>query len=191
MKKVTYLLALLLFTASACEVEKQQSGDLPEVEVDVDAEEGEMPEYKVNWADVNVGRRTKTVEVPKVMVVMEEKEVEVPYIDVQMEGEEGVERTIKVEAQVTETMHELDIKKVYAMENKLIVISSIEDEGEPLEDKTVRISDQVILNAPEDLMVRHYIVGEKPAGSFNNNYKYIASEDEISSMTNNATLLFE
>jgi hypothetical protein len=48
-----------------------------------------------------------------------------------------------------------------------------------LDDKRVRVSDQIVLNAPENLTVRHYIIGEKPEGDFNNNYRFIGSRDEI------------
>lgn len=57
-------------------LKKNESGSLPEVDVDVDAEAGSLPEYDVDWAEVNVGTKTETIKVPKVVVVMEEEEVE-------------------------------------------------------------------------------------------------------------------
>lgn len=160
-------------------MEKTQEGEMPEVDVDV--EEGEMPEYDVDWVNVDVKTRTKTITVPKVVVVTKEKEVEVPVVDVYMPDDslENVERTIKVEAEVTEEMHELEIEELYATENYLYVISTLEPTGEALEDNVVRVSDQVVLNAPEDLVVRHYIIGEQPNRAFNEDYRYVATRDEV------------
>jgi len=76
---------IMLFGLYACNVEQEEAGDLPEV--DVETEAGDMPEYDVNWADVDVNTRTKTVTVPKVVVVQEEKQVEVPVLDVEAPGE--------------------------------------------------------------------------------------------------------
>jgi hypothetical protein len=177
--KSLLVVALMAATTFACSVKQTEEGELPEV--DIETEAGNMPEYNVNWADVNVGTRTKTMKVPKVMVVMEEEEVEVPYLDVDMPDSDGdkEERTIRVEAEVAGTMQELDIQEVYAKDNRLYVISTMESTGETLDDKRVRVSDQIVLNAPENLTVRHYIIGEKPEGDFNNNYRFIGSRDEI------------
>ena len=98
------------------------------MDIDVTADAGELPEYEVNWADVNVGTTTKTVTVPKVVVVMEEEEVEVPVIDIDMpdgDANDKEERTIMVEAEVTDKEHSLDIKKIYASENNLYVVSEL------------------------------------------------------------------
>jgi len=177
----------------SCNVEKTESGAPPEVDVDVQTEPGNLPEYDVDWAKVDIGKRTKTVKVPRVVVVMEEKEVEVPYLDVKMPNSdrESAERTIKVEAEVAEFMHELEIEKVYAVGNKLIVVSELEKENEPLQENRVRVSDQIIVNAPDNLMVTHYIMGNRPEGSFNMDYTYIADEDEIKEDISNATVIFE
>ena len=56
-----------------CNVDQKKEMELPSVDVDVSAEEGQLPTYDVDWADVNVGTTTKTVEVPKVVIVMEER----------------------------------------------------------------------------------------------------------------------
>lgn len=182
--------ATLLFS---CDVDKTQSGKAPEVDVDVNTKEGKLPEYDVDWANVKVDTRTKMVKVPKVMVVMEEKEVEVPYINFNMPDslDDASERTIRVEVELSETMGEIEIEKIYASKNKLYVISEFELEDKPLNDKKVHISDQVIINAPDKLTVKHYIIGDKPAGSFNDDYKYIASDDDIKSELSDAVKIYE
>ncbi len=182
--------ATLLFS---CDVDKTQSGKAPEVDVDVSTEEGKLPKYDVDWANVKVDTRTKMVKVPKVMVVMEEKEVEVPYIKFNMPDslDDASERTIRVEVELTETMGEIEIEKIYASKNNLYVISEFELEDEPLNDKKVRISDQVIINAPNKLTVKHYIIGDKPVGSFNDDYKYISNEDDIKSEVSGAVKIYE
>ena len=58
---------------AACDVDQTEEGSLPDV--DVSAEGGNMPEYDVETADVDVGTKEKTVEVPDVDVTMpDEKE---------------------------------------------------------------------------------------------------------------------
>lgn len=181
---IKILFSLALISLISCDVDQTQEGEMPEVDVDV--EEGEMPAYDVDWADVDVNTTTRTIEVPKVVVVMEEEQVEVPVVDVDMPNEEKEERTIMVEAQVAETSHEIDIEGVYASQNRLIVVSELENTGQDLQQQTMRVSDQIVLNAP-DLDVKHYIIGEKPGGDFNNQYTYISSKSEISDKLSKAT----
>jgi hypothetical protein len=50
----------------------------------------------------------------------------------------------------------------------------------------MRVSDQIVLNAP-DLDVKHYIIGEKLRGDFNNQYIYISSKSEIADKLSKAT----
>ncbi|NZA27114.1 hypothetical protein H0E84_12060 [Luteimonas sp. SJ-92] len=69
----------------ACQVEQTEEGKMPEVEVDAKA--GQLPEYDVETADVEVGTRTETITVPDVDVHTEEREVEVPDVDVTMPDE--------------------------------------------------------------------------------------------------------
>jgi len=192
MKIIYYSIFALSALFIGCDVEKTEEGESPDLDVDVEADAGEAPEYDVDWANVNVGERTKTVKVPKVVVVMEEEEVEVPYLDVSMpdNGKNVAEQTIKVEVEVSEYMHEIDIEKVYALSNKLIVISELEREAEALEQNRVRISDQIIINAPDDLVIRHYIIGDQPQGDFNSSYSYIASENDISEKIADANVIY-
>ena len=170
--------------ATSCNIDQKKQAKLPEIDVDVDAEAGQLPTFDVNWADVNVGTTTKTVKIPKVVVVMEEEEIEVPYIDVDMpkDGDEAwgdkAERTIMVEAEVTDFEHDLDIKEIWAKGDNLYVISELEAGDTSIEDQKMRVSDQVTLNAP-DLNVKHYIIGEKPDRVFNTRYNYYASMDAL------------
>lgn len=104
---VTIIAFIALFGILGCEVEKEQSGQLPDVDVqadegelpeykvekteegelpsvDVDAEGGRLPEYDVKGPDVEVTAQTEQVTVPDVDVEMEERQVEVPDVDVEM-----------------------------------------------------------------------------------------------------------
>lgn len=67
---------------SACDVEQTEEGSLPDV--DVSAEGGNMPEYDVDTADVDVGTQEETVTVPDVDVSTQEEQVTVPDVDVTM-----------------------------------------------------------------------------------------------------------
>jgi len=57
---------------SACDVEQTEEGSMPDV--DVSAEGGNMPEYDVETADVDVGTKEKTVTVPDVDVTMPDEQ---------------------------------------------------------------------------------------------------------------------
>lgn len=175
---------LTLAMVTGCDFNKTEKGALPEVDVDVDAEAGNLPEYNVNWADVDVGTATKTVEVPNVVIVMEEEEVEVPAINIDMpDGGEKVERTLLVEAEVEDEEHTMEIKQIWATGNNLNVISELKSTGQSIGNQKMRVSDQVSLNAPEDLNVRYYIVGERLNRVFNSQHTYVDSmaalEDKI------------
>ncbi|QHI36876.1 hypothetical protein IMCC3317_22460 [Kordia antarctica] len=171
---------LSLVFATSCDVKQTQETVLPDVDVTV--EEGQLPSFDVEWADIDVGMKTTTVTVPKVVVVMEEVEVEVPYIDVDMPDEFGEkeERTILVEAEVDGVEHNIKIKKIYASKNNLIVVSELVKGSTTLGDKKLRVSDQITLNAP-DLNVKHYIVGERPNRLYNGAYKYYSSMSALKS----------
>ncbi|QLG44965.1 hypothetical protein [Costertonia aggregata] len=189
MKKLL-LLGMSLTVLSACNIKKEEKGEMPELDVDVTADAGELPEYDVNWADVNVGTRTDTLEIPKVVIVMEEETVEVPYIDVDMpDGDEKFEKTIMVEAEVTDKEHSLEIQEIWASGDNLYVISQLEPTEQSIGDKKMRVSDQITLNAP-DLNVRHYIIGVKPERVFNMQYDYLDSKENLKSSLNDYTVIY-
>ncbi len=58
------ILAAATLGLSACDVEQTEEGEMPEIE----AKGGNMPEYDVDTADVEVGTETETVEVPTIDV---------------------------------------------------------------------------------------------------------------------------
>lgn len=63
--------ASLLFMAS-CDVTKEEAGEAPDIDVQVDG--GELPEYNVEGPEVDVGT--------------EEKEITVPDIDIELPSED-------------------------------------------------------------------------------------------------------
>ncbi len=58
----------LAFSLAACTAEQTQEGELP----DVDVQGGQLPEYDVDAADVEIGRDTQTVVVPDIDVTAPE-----------------------------------------------------------------------------------------------------------------------
>ena len=78
LKKIGTLSLMVLLVASlgACSVEQEQEGELPEVSV----EGGQLPEYDVDTADVDVSMETVTATVPE--VTTETTAVSVPDVDV-------------------------------------------------------------------------------------------------------------
>lgn len=179
---LTIVCVSLLFTS--CDIKQKKETKLPDLDVEVDVEEGQLPTFDVDWADVNIGTETETISVPKVVIVMEEEEVEVPYIDVDMPNAgEKEERTLSVQAEVEGHAHNLEIVQIWATGKKLHVISELKMTDQKIGDKKMRISDQVTLNAP-DLDVVYYIIGKRPNTSFNKQYKYL---NDISDLKNKLT----
>ncbi|MEM8808166.1 MAG: hypothetical protein AAGF01_19265 [Cyanobacteria bacterium P01_G01_bin.38] len=78
--------AMLIAFSAGCRIEQESAGEMPDVDVDVDA--GEVPEYEVEGPEVEVGTQEETVTVPEVEVTQEEKTIEVPDVDVEMPSED-------------------------------------------------------------------------------------------------------
>lgn len=189
MKKTLVVFAIVIM-AYGCDIKKEKAGEMPDIDVDVSADAGALPEYEVNWADVEVGTTTKTVNVPKVVVVMEEEEVEVPFIDVDM-PEMGAkeERSIIVEAEVTDKEHGIEIKEIWATGNRLYVISELVEKEGSLGNNKMRVADQITLNAP-DLDVKHYIIGVKPERVFNGQHTYMKTLDDVKSKVKDYKVIY-
>jgi hypothetical protein len=185
---IPLLLLLIVVPLGACRVEQEETGSLPDVDVDV--EPGSLPEYDVQGPDVNVGVTERTVTVPRVVVVQEEETIDVPYIDVDAPGAERVERTITPEVEVPSGGYDLAIQGVYAVGDELWVVSNLEEVDPEAAETTVRVSDRIVLNAP-DMSVRHFIVGERPEGTFNEQYTFINSREEISADLNAGRQLYD
>lgn len=184
------VLGLAGLFAVACDVDQTEEGSLPTVDVDVEAEPGTIPEYGVDWATVDVGTRTTTVTVPKVLVVTEEQQVEVPYMDIDMpEGGAKEERSITAEVEIEDEGQKLQIEEIYGTGERLIVISRLTPTGESLGAETVRVSDRVIVSAPE-LDVRHYIIGDKPEGDWNRQYTFVDDRSAIDARLGDATRIY-
>ena len=166
-------LALALFTS--CDINKKDSAELPEVDVDVETEAGELPEYDIEWADVDISTKTETVEVPT--------------IDVDMPDEENVEQSLVVEAEITDTEKDLEIQEVRASNKMLYVIANLEDLGTDIQDQTMRIQDQVNLNAP-DMSVKYIIVGERPDRVFNNKDAYYNTMSDLPQKVQEADVIY-
>ena len=153
-----------------CTVEKTQSAKAPDLDVDVDS--GRWPKYNVKWADVDVGTTSKTVTVPKLEWKREQVQVQVPYIDIKAPGMgDREERTISVELEVPNSGYNVQIREIRAAGNELWVISELKKTGNT-DGGYGRVSDQVVVNAPEDLQVRKIIVGERPDGVYNQQYTF-------------------
>jgi hypothetical protein len=185
---IPLLIVLLVMPLGACRVEQEEAGSLPDVDVEV--EPGSLPEYDVQGPDVNVGVTERTVTVPRVVVVQEEETVEVPYIDVSLPDAEQIERTITPEVEVPSGGYDLSIQGVYAVNNELWVVSNLEEVDPDAPETTVRVSDRIVLNAP-DMSVRHFIIGERPAGTFNEQYTFISSREEIAPQLNAGRQLYD
>jgi len=182
--KKTFLLFIVCmsYVITGCNIEQKKDAKLPDVDVDVDIGEGQLPRYDVDWLDIDVGTTVRKVSVPKVVVVMEEVEVDMPFIDFKMPNNRETqleERTVAVEAEVFDNTHNLEIEEIYVNGTKLYVLSKLRSNGANSKGKKIRLSDRVAVNAPEDLEVRHYIIGKRPAGSFNQQFTYITDKGKI------------
>ena len=178
-------LIMLVVPLTSCQVEKEQAARLPEVNI----EPGRLPEYDIKGPDVKVGVTKRTVTVPKVVVVQEQQTIEVPYIDVDLPGVERKERTITTEVEAPSAGYNLEIQNVYAANNELWVVSRLEEENPNAPKATVRVSDRIVINAP-DIPVRQYVIGERPNGSFNEQYTFINDREQIASQLANGKQLY-
>lgn len=170
-------LAVLLAVplVGGCQVEREQPAEAPDIDVDVDP--GQWPDYDVNWADVDVGTQERTVEVPVVRVVEEKRQVSVPYIDINPpNARDREERMISMELEVPHAGYQLQIMDVRAANDDLWVIGRLMETETPQARGAARVSDHVVVNAPADLDVRRVIVGERPDGMFNQQYRFVESE---------------
>jgi hypothetical protein len=73
------------------EMRKTEEGELPDVDVSGDVSGGQMPEVDVESPDVEVGTNEKTVTYPDVDVSVDEEqdEVTVPTVDVDLPDNDG------------------------------------------------------------------------------------------------------
>ena len=67
---IASLIAPLAIGLAACDVDQTKEGEMPEVQVTG----GQLPEYDVETADVEVGTKETTVEVPDVKITMPDAE---------------------------------------------------------------------------------------------------------------------
>jgi len=92
MKKLLIpVLAAGAFALSSCDVDQTREMKVPKVDVDV--EDGQLPAFDVDVADVDVNMKDKKVDVkvPDVDVKMKEKEltIPVPNVDIKMPEKDG------------------------------------------------------------------------------------------------------
>lgn len=157
-----------------CQAEQTREARAPDVDVDVDP--GQWPKYNIKWADVDVGTREQTVTVPVVRVEKEQRQVSVPYIDINAPGSPSrEERTVSVEVDVPHPGYDLQIAEVRAAGDTMWVIARLTEGKESAAQEVTRVGDRVVVNAPEDLNVRRVVVGERPEGIQNQQYRFVQS----------------
>ena len=91
--KVLALALMLITPLVACTVEQTEEAELPEVDVDVEG--GNLPEFDVDAAEIEVGLEDETVTVPTVDVDVDtgskDVTVKVPDVDIDMPDDELVD----------------------------------------------------------------------------------------------------
>ncbi|WP_232476160.1 hypothetical protein [Flavisphingomonas formosensis] len=75
---ILILAVIAAFAFGLIDVDQTKKAELPEVSV----QGGQAPAFDVKTADVDVGTKTETVDVPKVEVKSKKTDVEVPTVDV-------------------------------------------------------------------------------------------------------------
>ena len=70
------MVLMLVIGTAGCRVSQTEEGEMPDVDVKV--EDGKLPEYDGDTAEVEVGTEKKTIEVPDVDVNMPEEKEEKP-----------------------------------------------------------------------------------------------------------------
>lgn len=79
----------LMFTQLGCDVDVQDEGKLPDV--DVQTEPGRLPDVDVDGPEIDVEGEERTIEVPDVDIDTEEKTITVPDVDIDIPEEEDNE----------------------------------------------------------------------------------------------------
>lgn len=77
---VVVALVVAAFAFGLIDIDQTKSGALPDVKVSADG--GKLPEFDAKTADVDVGTKTESVEVPTVEVGTKETGIKVPTVDV-------------------------------------------------------------------------------------------------------------
>lgn len=54
----------------------------------------------------------------------------------------------------------------------------------------MRVSDRVVLNAP-DMPIRYYVIGERPQGSFNQQYTFIEDRQAIATQLESGRQIYQ
>lgn len=167
--------AVALAGTVACTAEQTQEAKAPDVDMDVEA--GQWPQYDVKWADVDVGTTERTVTVPVVKVEQEQRQVSVPYIDINPpNARDREERTVAFDVDVPHAGYTLQIAEVRASGDDLWVIARLtEGEGTSAAQATTRVSDQIVVNVPDDLDVHKIVVGQRPDGVYNQQFRFVDS----------------
>jgi hypothetical protein len=182
-------LLILGLGLAGCDVDQTEETRLPDVDVEV--EPGALPAYDVEWADIDVSTTEETIQVPKVKIAMETETISVPVVDVKMpdeaENAERVRRTIRAVAQVPGDGYALEISKIYKVEDELLVVSQLSGTATGGEEQV--ISDNVVINAPE-VDVRHVVIGERPQGAYNDQYRYVSNLEELDIDLENARIIY-
>ncbi|MEQ9619676.1 MAG: hypothetical protein RIG61_10950 [Deltaproteobacteria bacterium] len=119
-------------------------------------------------------------------------DVNVGEDDDKRDDNDKTEKTLVVEVEVPSPNYDVEIDKIYLVKDRYIVLAQLEkgDDADEEIQKTVRISDRVVLRGP-DLDVRYYVIGGRPEGSHNEQYSFIESEDEIEGKLENGKVLWE
>lgn len=140
------------------EVEVVEEGEMPDLDVDVRG--GNLPEFDVDWADIDIGLGETQIEVPKIDVYTETENVRVPMIDIDWPGTERVvERQLDAEVELTEPGYRLQIEEVYGVRDGMVVIAELYPASANM-DRT-RLADTIVVNAPE-MDVRYYLITSNP-----------------------------
>ena len=174
----TVVSCLSFVMVMGCAVEQTEEAQAPDVDVEVDA--GRWPQYKVNWADIDVGTSERTITVPVVRVEKETRKITVPFIDINPPGaREREEQAISIDVDVPHAGYELQIAEVRASGDDLWVVGTLRQTDTPKAQVLTRLSDRVVINAPEDLDVRRVVIGERPSSADNEHLRFVTSMDDL------------
>lgn len=142
-------------------VVQTQEGEMPEV--DIDAEAGNWPEYDIDWADVDAGLATTTVTVPEVNITYEEEEVTVPYVNIDWPGEEETERqVVNIAVRTPNDGYEAKIEEIHLLDGTLHILARVEAGDDQSTASGIRPmqEDMAVMDAPADVEKQIYVYGD-------------------------------
>ncbi len=213
----TATLALLALSALGCRVEREREGDMPDVDVDVESGRLPDYDVHGPDVDVGTTERTVRVPKLRVDMEEERIRVPYIDVDFPDDAEDAPadvaagppgsdraagdsrvaarqDQTLTVALDVPDPSYDLSIEEIYLDGRELVVVSRLDGASDAIGDATApagseaRVSDTVVVRTPEELAVRHYVIGPRVDAA--SDYRFVGDRIEVEAELDGARLIY-